>query len=236
MESNFRFHAPPSPCGYLPNEVWQLDYEGVNLLTPEEYEGRLVQGWRRFGSTLFRPRCPSCQACQSVRVLADRFRPNRSQRRCRRLNEGEIRLQIGVPSAARAKLELYDRFHAHQTLAKGWPLHPARDAAGYIDSFVNNPFPVQEWCYWLGDRLVGVGYVDDLPGGLSAIYFFHDPDLRDRSLGTWNVLSLLEQAARRKTPHLYLGYYVPGCRSMEYKAGFSPNQVLGPDGQWRDFR
>jgi arginyl-tRNA--protein-N-Asp/Glu arginylyltransferase len=236
MESTFRFHTPPSPCGYLPNEVWRLDYEGVGLLTPEEYEERLVQGWRRFGSTLFRPRCPTCQACQSVRVLADRFRPNRSQRRCRRLNEREIQLRIGVPSVTRAKLDLHDRYHTHQTRAKGWPIHPARDAAGYADSFVNNPFAVQEWCYWLGDRLMGVGYVDDLPGGLSAIYFFYDPDSRDRSLGTWNVLSLLEHAAQRKIPHLYLGYFVPGCRSMEYKTGFSPNQVLGPDGQWRDFR
>jgi arginine-tRNA-protein transferase len=71
---------------------------------------------------------------------------------------------------------------------------------------------------------------------MSAIYFFYDPDERDRSLGTWNVLSVIEEAARRKVPHLYLGYYVEGCRSLEYKARYRPNEVLADDGEWRPFR
>jgi len=29
---------------------------------------------------------------------------------------------------------------------------------------------------------------------------------------------------------------VEGCRSMEYKATFAPNQVLLPDGEWLEFR
>ena len=70
---------------------------------------------------------------------------------------------------------------------------------------------------WVDNKLVGVGYVDHLPsvtapqsshripldvvsarasysiaGGLSAIYFFYDPEERDRSLGTWNVLCLID--------------------------------------------
>jgi arginine-tRNA-protein transferase len=101
---------------------------------------------------------------------------------------------------------------------------------------VENPFPTYEWCYFIKDRLVGVGYVDDVPGGLSAIYFFYDPDERSRSLGTWNVLSLIEQASRRGIPHLYLGYYVAGCQSMEYKVRFAPSEVLGLDGRWTEFR
>jgi arginine-tRNA-protein transferase len=101
---------------------------------------------------------------------------------------------------------------------------------------VDNPFPTQEWCYYLGKRLVAVGYVDDLPGGLSAIYFYYDPDERWRSLGTWNILCILEQAARRRIPHVYLGYYVEGCASMTYKCRFEPNQILGLDGRWHDFK
>ena len=42
--------------------------------------------------------------------------------------------------------------------------------------------------------------------------------------------------AARGLPHLYLGYYVAGCPSLHYKANFTPNQILGPDGHWRDFR
>jgi len=235
MESLFHYVAPPSRCGYLPDQAWRLEYELVADLAPAEYLQRMLQGWRRFGDMLFRPRCRTCHACRSLRVIVDRFRPDRSQRRVRRANEGVVRVRVGAPSVSRAKLDLYDHYHAYQALAKNWPLHEIKDAQGYHQAFVDNPFPTQEWCYYLEDRLVGVGYVDDLPAALSAIYYFYDPDLRQRSLGTWNVLSLLEGAAARGIPHVYLGYYVAGCQSMAYKARFVPNQLLHAGGAWRDF-
>jgi len=236
MESLFSYTAPPSPCGYLPDQRWSLEYEVVGALSPAEYMARLRQGWRRFGPMLFRPRCRDCRACQSLRVLVSRFRPSRSQRRACKANEAKVRMVIGEPAVTRAKLSLYDRYHAFQTLAKGWPEHPARDASSYAQSFVHNPFAVQEWSYYLGSALVGVGYVDVLPEGLSAIYFFYDPAQRGLSLGTWNVLRLIEEAAARGLPHLYLGYYVAGCPSLSYKANFVPTLILGPDGRWGAFR
>jgi len=236
METVFRFTAPPSPCGYLPGQVWRLEYEQVSRLSPAEYMERMVRGWRRFGEMLFRPNCPACQACRSLRVVVPRFRPDRSQQRNRKLNAGVVRAEIGTPAVTRAKLDLYDRFHAFQTDTKEWPAHEPKDADEYVRSFVDNPFPTQEWCYWIGDRLVGVGYVDDLPGGLSAIYFFHDPAERHRGLGTWNVLNIIDHARQRNLPHVYLGYFVEECRSMTYKARYVPNEVRGPDGVWRAFR
>jgi arginine-tRNA-protein transferase len=250
MESLFHYVAAPSPCGYLPDQLWSLEYEYVNSMSAAEYLQRMLDGWRRFGTMLFRPACQACQACRSLRVVAARFRPDRSQRRTRKANEGQLTLHVGRPSVSPAKLDLYDRYHAYQSDAKGWPQHPARDAASYVDSFVEHPFLVEEWCYYLGDRLVGVGYVDHLApapsrkagraalaaqAGLSAIYFFYDPDQRHRSPGTWNVLCLIEEAARRRLPYVYLGYYVEGCPSMSYKPRFAPNQLRGADGVWRDF-
>ncbi len=235
MESLFRYVAPPSRCGYLPEQLWQLEYEQVATLSPAEYLERLRQGWRRFGTMLFRPRCRNCRACRSLRVVVDQFHADRSQRRACKTNEGVVDLRIGKPAVSRSKLTLYDRYHAHQSEAKGWPLHPAKDAFEYARSFVDNPFPTEEWCFYLGQRLVGVGYVDVLPGALSAIYYFYDPDERWRSLGTWNVLRIIDQAAQRRAPYVYLGYYVADCPSMTYKSRFRPNQILGPDGQWHDF-
>jgi len=236
MESLFRFTAPQSQCGYLHDRTWQLEYEHVASISPAEYLERMKAGWRRFGHSLFHDHCPSCTSCRSLRVLVEQFRPNRSQKRCWKTNDGVVHVQISEPSVTREKLRLYDLFHAFQTQNKGWPLHPAKDSASYAESFVNNPFPTQEWCFYLGTKLVGVGYVDDLPGGLSAIYFFYDPDERHRSLGVFNVLSIISYARQRGIPHVYLGYFVQGCQSMEYKAGFVPNQARCPDGVWRDFR
>jgi arginine-tRNA-protein transferase len=236
MKSVFRYVAPASQCGYLPGQVWRLEYEHVAALTPTEYARRLLAGWRRFGYVLFRPRCPKCTACRSLRVLVNDFRPNRSQRRAIRRNEGAVELRIGTPEVTKEKLALYDRYHAYQTEDKGWPSHPAKDAGEYAASFVHNPFPTQEWCYHVGGNLVGVGYVDQVPQALSAIYFFYDPGERERCLGTLNVLKILERANHEAVPYLYLGYYVAGCRSMLYKAQFAPNQILEADGDWTDFR
>src|SRR6516162_995731 len=126
MESLFCYVAPPSDCGYLPDRRWSLEYEMVTAISAEEYQQRLMQGWRRFGGMLFRPQCPACQACQSLRVDVARFRPSRSQRRARKLNAGWVELRIGPPTVSRAKLHLYDRFHAHHSDVKGWPVHPPR--------------------------------------------------------------------------------------------------------------
>lgn len=235
MESLFTFVTPPDRCGYLPDRRWQLRYEVVGQLTPAEYEDRLRQGWRRFGYALFKPDCPTCRACRSLRVDVARFRPNLSQKRAWKANIDDVRVEIGTPAVSAEKLELYDRFHAFQTDFKGWPRHDPKDPVDYVESFVENPFPTEEWCFYLGGRLVGVGYVDRLPGGLSAIYFYYDPDERDRSLGTFNVLCVLRSAAERKLPHVYLGFYVEGCRSLEYKGRFRPNELLA-DGDWRLFQ
>ena len=68
---------------------------------------------------------------------------------------------------------------------------------------------------------------------MSAVYFYFDPDLAERSPGTFNVLWLLEECRRRGIPWLYLGYHVRGGRGMAYKTRFRPHQTLGTDGVWR---
>jgi arginine-tRNA-protein transferase len=235
MESLFRYTAPPSTCGYLPDQRWSLEYEMVAGITADEFQQRLENGWRRFGPMLFRPQCASCRACLSLRVEVPKFQPNRSQRRAWKQASDVIDVRIGRPMVTRSRLDLYDRFHEFQSDQKNWPLHPNKDAGSYRESFVNNPDFTEEWCYYLEDRLVGVGYADRLATSMSAIYFFYEPEVRDLSLGTFNVLCLLKECARHNLPYLYLGYYVAGCRSLEYKGNFHPNQVRHPDGAWRDF-
>ena len=231
MVSSLRFYAPAAPCEYLPHKTARLEYEQVERMTAAEYLERMETGWRRFGHLLFRPACRSCRMCQSLRVPVAEFRPRRTQRRVWNGNVAAVRVAIGPPSTTPAKRDLYRRFHEYQHAAKGWTL-PESDG---LQIFVDNPFPTEEWCFHVDGRLVAVGYVDVLPEGLSAIYFFYDPAERDRSLGTYNVLAIIDAARQRRLPWVYLGYYVEGCRSVEYKARFRPNEVLRPDGAWTPF-
>ena len=136
MESLFRYVAPPTTCGYLPQRRWSLEYEMVSAISADEYAQRLLAGWRRFGAMLFRPQCPACQACQSIRVDVPRFTPTRSMRRVRKANGDDLHLHVGPPAVSRDKLRLYDRFHAFQADTKGWPEHAPKDPGSYRESFV----------------------------------------------------------------------------------------------------
>ena len=235
MQSLFTFTSPPTPCGYLPDRHWQLKYEVVGQVSSDEFHQRLRNGWRRFGYALFKPNCPNCKMCQSLRVPVATFQPDRSQRRAWAKNEADVTLSIGEPDVTREKLDLYDKFHRFQHSSKGWPEHAPKNASDYVESFVDNPFPTEEWVYRLNGAVVGVGYVDVFGDAYSAIYFYHDPELRDRSLGTFNVLSILRRAKLEQQAYLYLGYYVAGCRSLEYKARYQPNEVFTGTGEWMPF-
>ncbi len=227
------FVDDPSPCGYLSNQNWRLEYRIATDLTAAEYGRYMLQGWRHFGRALFRPRCPGCSACTPIRIDVAQFRPDRSQRRAWKAN-ADLDLTVAEPTAGPRQLDMYRRYHAYQEATKQWPDRQGETRAEFHDTFVDNPFPVQEWRFTLGDSLIGIGYVDPLPIGLSAITFIYDPDHRARSLGTFNVLALIEHARALGQPHVYLGYYIADCPSMAYKARFCPNQTLRPDGQWRD--
>jgi arginyl-tRNA--protein-N-Asp/Glu arginylyltransferase len=234
METRARWTEPPRRCNYVPDHVCHLRYLNVASISRGEYMSFLLTGWRRFGHILFRQRCFGPGACQSLRVDVARFRPDRSQRRARKANAGVVSLRIGTPAVTREKVDLFDRFHAERSETKGWALYEPGDTAEYRRMFVINPFPTQEWCYFLGDALVGVGHVDELAGGLSAIYFTRDPNYSDRSLGTWNVLCIIDRAAALGLPYVYLGYHAEGSPSLHYKGRFRPNQSLDLDGVWRD--
>jgi arginyl-tRNA--protein-N-Asp/Glu arginylyltransferase len=103
----------------------------------------------------------------------------------------------------------------------------------FSDFLHDGPPFAQEVVFRVKGRLVGAGIVDVEPEAMSAVYFYFDPDLADRSPGTYNVLWLLQECRQRGIPWLYLGYHVAGGRGMAYKTAFRPHQILGADGVWR---
>ncbi len=171
IASAVTFLSTLSPCEYLPDRIWQLRYELVPHLRPADYMQRLQQGWRRFGYAMFRPECPSCRMCQSLRVPVATFRPNPNQRRVWKRNQREVTVQVGAPSLSQDRLDLWARFHRHGHETKGWPA----DAEGEPGMMLENPFRTEEWTYYVGNRLIAVAYVDALPEALSAIYCYYDP-------------------------------------------------------------
>lgn len=235
MELEFKYTAEPSQCVYLSDQTWRLEYAFASGMTESDYHGLIQERWRRFGYVLFRPRCPSCNACIPIRVITGEYRPNRSQRRVIKANQDSVRLEVDGASITSEKISLYMRHHTHHAKQKGWPLPSERGAVEHINAIMEGPLAVEEWCYYIGEKLVAVSYMDVLKDGFSGIYFFYDPDFNERSLGTWIVISMIKRAAELGLPYAYLGYFIKGCRSMEYKGLFDPSETLGSDGRWHPF-
>lgn len=42
--------------------------------------------------------------------------------------------------------------------------------------------------YWIDNKLIAVGVLDILPGCVSSVYFFYDPEYRNLTLGTYGSL------------------------------------------------
>ena len=69
-------------CSYLPDEREQLLVYADSTEQLALRYGQLIQvGFRRSGEQIYRPHCPDCNACQSVRIPVDAFTPSRSQKR-----------------------------------------------------------------------------------------------------------------------------------------------------------
>jgi arginyl-tRNA--protein-N-Asp/Glu arginylyltransferase len=217
----------PHACAYLAAERASLEVRVLLDVGATEMELLLERGWRRFGPVYFRPACATCTECVSLRVIAGRFTPSKSQQRAARAC-ARLRRVIGVPRVDAERLALYAKWHEGREQARGWEPNPqSRDRYAVEFAF---PHPcAREAAFYdddAGGRLVGVGLFDETPNALSAAFFFYDPACARMSLGTANVLSLVADANASGRAHVYLGYRVAGCASLRYKASFRPHEVL----------
>jgi len=218
------------PCGYLPRRLSRSAFVAPHTqVTGEVYGALIANGFRRSGDYAYRPACSNCKACVPVRVPAAAFKPNRAQRRCFKRN-ADLVIERRT-TLQEEHFELYRRY----LLAR----HPfggmdADDAKAFHE-FLGSTWGVTEfWCFHEADVLRMVAVVDRLPAGLSAVYTFFDPEETARSLGTYAVLSQLAAAREAGLDYLYLGYWVAGSATMDYKRHFRPLEQFDGSG-WQAF-
>lgn len=223
------FQTDDKECPYLHDRPSRLDAHLVASISAVEHEQLLSLGVRHFGRFYFRPACPTCSQCISLRVPVAGFRASRAQRRVLSRNR-DLVIDVSEPRGDAERIELYRRFHAEREAKRGWA-PTDMDATEYVQSFVDSPITTLEVSYRLAGRLVAVAYVDETPQAWSSVFGFWEPELKSRGLGTFDVLTEISEALRRGKQYLYLGYYVRGCLSLEYKRTFRPCELLR-DGQW----
>lgn len=220
-------------CPYREGQVARMPlYRQLRRLTLSEADARFANAERRVGGCLYRTSCPTCRACEGLRVPVADFRPSRSQRRVLNRWEGRSRVEFGAATFSTEKLALFNRHKQVRKLIADDD--PIMTEDGYTSWLVHSCFQTMEMRYFLDDRLVGVGIVDLGRTAMSSVYFYFDPDpaLSRFAPGVYSVLREIELCRQTGREHLYLGLYVSDCDHLNYKANYRPHERLF-DGDWR---
>ncbi len=219
------FSTLQSPCVYIKGEQMKMEYKYIKDCSLELSSKLVQRGWRRFGHYYSRPDCGTCSACESMRTDVNAFIFSKSVRRVMKKNEG-TRVLVRKPSISQDHLALYEKYHRYMEKKKGWEYYPLTlESYGdlYAKGFSSYGYEI---LYIRDNKLIGVDLVDFLEDGLSAIYFYYDPDYAHLSLGKFSLYKEIEMAKERDLSWIYLGYYVKECPSLSYKDTYKPNQIL----------
>ncbi|MDG4577277.1 MAG: arginyltransferase [Defluviicoccus sp.] len=222
------FATAPLPCPYLAGRterrlVTELSGRQAGVI----HDVLSQAGFRRSHGLAYIPICRDCSACAAVRVCVPDFVAKRAHRRILQRN-AELVATNTPPIATSEHFVLFREYerdrHGDGEMAR---------MTFYDYQALIEETPVDTYLLEIrtpAGHLVGVCLTDRMSDGLSAVYSFFDPRLARRSLGSFIILTLIEQARRAGLPHVYLGFWIAECQKMAYKARFQPLEAYTPDG------
>ena len=213
------YASTPETCGYLPERqsisAFANPYMDMDVNTYNE----LIQfGFRRSGGYLYRPHCPDCKACISLRVPVNEYQLSRNDKRTLKKNS-DLSMETLDAKYSDEHYKLYHRYIN------------SRHKGGSMENPSKSDYHRFLICDWADTtflefryqkKLVAVAVTDSTISGNSAVYTFFDPDHEARSLGHYAILKQIEYTEENALPYLYLGYWIEDCDKMKYKARYKP--------------
>jgi arginine-tRNA-protein transferase len=225
-------HSQLEPCPYLDNQMARMPLRvPLGPINASSFDVMLEGGDRRAGPFFYRTQCPSCQACEPIRVPVARFEPSKSQRRAWRRNESEVEVVVTEPELTARHLELYNRHKLERGLSKSGE---EVDEQAYRMHLLESSVDTREVRYLVDGKLMAVSILDFGKRSCSSVYHCFDPDVSELSLGVYSVLKEIEYCKAQGIDWYYLGLYVGDCKALRYKATYFPHQRKF-DGVWREY-
>ncbi|MEZ5648276.1 MAG: arginyltransferase [Alphaproteobacteria bacterium] len=226
------YRTAGSACPYLQNRIERhvlTDLYGPNsgLL----YDSLTAAGFRRSHHLIYRPACSGCSACIPVRIVTEKFKPSRTQRRIMKINR-DLHANVTEASATHEQFDLFMRYQKQR--------HSNGDMARMTFDdfrFMIEGSPITTYLVEFRTptgTLVACCLTDRVNTGLSAVYSFFDPDQPHSSLGTLVILWLINKARYSNLAYVYLGYWVRNSPKMSYKAHFNALEYF-TQGHWHSY-
>ena len=228
------FVTSPAPCPYLPGRSERKVFTELRGDSADELNEALGRiGFRRSQTVAYRPSCLDCQACVSVRVVANEFKPSSSQKRTLKQNSDLVTSECR-PWATDEQYELLRKYLAARHPGGGMAEMDESDFADMVEHTPVSSYVIEYREPGEGNepgKLVGACLTDVQGDGLSMIYSFYDPEIEDRAgLGNYIILDHIRRAGSSGLPYVYLGYWVEGSDRMQYKVRYRPLERLSRNG------
>jgi arginyl-tRNA--protein-N-Asp/Glu arginylyltransferase len=170
-------------------------------------------------ASAYAPVCPSCKACVPIRIPVAMFEPDRGLRRIARANIALTTREI----TATATVEQFQLFQRYQQAR-----HGDGDMASmsfYDYRAMVEDTPIETFMTEFRDpaqRLMACCLVDRLADGLSAVYSFFAPGTAFKSLGTFAIMRLIDQARVMVYPTYIWAIGSPRARRWRTRRASSP--------------
>jgi arginyl-tRNA--protein-N-Asp/Glu arginylyltransferase len=201
--------------------------------TPAQMDQFWADGWRHFGVLFFRYRAALHDGkpftVLPLRIDLHRFTLTRSLKRVLAKNQ-DIRTLIRPAVVDEVKKAL---FLKHRLRFK-------ENIPSSLDDFLS-PYPDSvpclnlELCLYLGDRLVGITFLDVGEIATSAVYAMFDPAEMRRSLGILMMLQSIQLSRERECRYYYPGYAYREPFAYDYKKRFAGLEYLDWAAGWKPY-
>ena len=216
--------TPPEPCAYIEGRLENKLI--IPMVTGDAEEASIYNraGFRRSHQYFYRPTCLGCDGCQPLRILTADYKPSKSDKRLLKRHKA-LSPEIVANQVTTEHWVLFRDYVRNRHGGGGMATMDRGDFAHMVEHGGSNTALV-EWRDPSSAELVAAALVDLMDDGLSAVYSYYDISDPKDAFGRYMILSMVEVCSLASLPYLYLGFWVQGAETMDYKAAFKPHEVF----------
>ena len=217
-------------CAYKPDQEERKLFTFIKGSKNQDFYNLLIsKGFRRSQNILYNQVCENCNKCIPIRIKVNNFQETKNQKRI--INKGKLFERKVVEKATYEQFYLFKEYLDFK--------HPDSEMndmifADYYSMVKNTGIDTKIIEYRLDNVLVSSCITDFLDNALSMVYSFYSPYSHKYSLGKYMILDHIKFGKKYDKEIIYLGYWINGCKEMEYKKNFNSSEIL-INGEWINY-
>ena len=203
-------------CVYQPHQKERKLFTFIKGPKDQDFYNLLIsKGFRRSQNIFYNQVCEGCNKCIPIRIKVSGFKETKNQKRI--YNKGKIFHRNITEKVTYEQFYLFKEYLDYK--------HPDSEMndmifADYYSMIKNSGIDTKIIEYRLDNALISSCITDFLDDALSMVYSFYSPYSTKHSLGKFMILDHIEFSKNYKKELIYLGYWINGCKEMEYKKDF----------------